>query len=86
MCIVRLLGYTTLSCGCLIVRYRDKATDEESIYVEAKGTRCFNPDHHRNGQLPTVRLERQDEGAARRLIYQTCSALLAHLQQAGDLG
>ena len=38
MSLVRLLGFTTLACGCVIGRYREVATSREVGYVEEKGT------------------------------------------------
>ena len=35
---VRLLGFRTLACGCVIGRYRELATSRELTYVEEKGT------------------------------------------------
>ena len=37
---VRLLGFTTLGCGCIVGRYRELATDRDVNYVEEKGDRC----------------------------------------------
>ena len=34
---VRLLGFTTLGCGCIIGRYRELATNRDVNYVEEKG-------------------------------------------------
>ena len=38
MSLVRLLGFRTLTCGCVIGRYRELATSRELTYVEEKGT------------------------------------------------
>ena len=35
---VRLLGFRTLACGCVIGQYRELATSRELKYVEEKGT------------------------------------------------
>lgn len=40
MSLVRLLGFTTLPCGCVIGRYREVATNREVVYVEEKGATC----------------------------------------------
>ena len=40
MSLVRLLGFTTLSCGCVVGRYRELATNREVSYVEEKGQTC----------------------------------------------
>ena len=45
---VRLLGFTTLACGCVIGRYRELATNREANYVEEKGHRCESHAHRRN--------------------------------------
>ena len=37
MSLVRLLGFRTLTCGCVIGRYRDLASGRELTYVEEKG-------------------------------------------------
>lgn len=46
--LVRLLGFTTLRCGCLVGRYREVATNREIAYVEEKGTACETHAHRRN--------------------------------------
>lgn len=48
MSLVRLLGFRTLSCGCVIGRYRELATSRELIYVEEKGSACDQYAHRRN--------------------------------------
>ncbi len=48
MSLVRLLGFRTLSCGCVIGRYRELATSREVSYVEEKGTQCELHGHRRN--------------------------------------
>jgi hypothetical protein len=48
MSLVRLLGFTTLGCGCVIGRYREIATSREVTYVEEKGKSCGNDGHRRN--------------------------------------
>jgi hypothetical protein len=48
MSLVRLLGFTTLSCGCVSGRYRDLSTERELIYIEEKGTSCGHAGHRRN--------------------------------------
>jgi hypothetical protein len=48
MSLVRLLGFRTLACGCVIGRYRDLATDREVTYVEEKGGACELHTHRRN--------------------------------------
>jgi len=54
---VRLLGFRTLSCGCVIGCYEELATSRELRYVEEKGAQCDNHAHRRNH---TVHTERRD--------------------------
>jgi hypothetical protein len=51
MSLVRLIGYTTLPCGCVTGKYREVATHREVTYVEEKGTVCVNHAHRRNHTL-----------------------------------
>jgi hypothetical protein len=53
MSLVRLLGFGTLSCGCLVGRYRELATSREISYVEEKGTTCEIHVHRRNHAIPS---------------------------------
>lgn len=55
MSLVRLLGFTTLSCGCVTGRYREVATNREVTYVEEKGTTCQHHAHRRNHTLTPAR-------------------------------
>jgi len=48
MSLVRLLGFRTLTCGCVIGRYRELATGREVTYVEEKGAGCDSHGHRRN--------------------------------------
>ena len=48
MSVVRLLGFATLACGCVVGRYREVATSREVAYVEEKGKACGTPGHRRN--------------------------------------
>ena len=48
MSLVRLLGFTTLGCGCVVGRYREVATSREVSYVEEKGKTCGSHGHRRN--------------------------------------
>jgi hypothetical protein len=61
MSLVRLLGFTTLSCGCVIGKYRELATSREVNYVEEKGKGCSSHGHRRNH---TVVNERYSTGAS----------------------
>ncbi|MGH9346336.1 MAG: hypothetical protein ACRD26_03625 [Vicinamibacterales bacterium] len=56
MSLVRLLGFRTLACGCVIGQYRELATSRELTYVEEKGVRCEMPGHRRNHTIHTERL------------------------------
>jgi len=51
MSLVRLLGFTTLNCGCVVGHYREVATSREVAYVEEKGTTCALHGHRRNHVL-----------------------------------
>ena len=55
MSLVRLLGFRTLTCGCVIGRYRELATSRELTYVEEKGSSCELYAHRRNH---TINVER----------------------------
>lgn len=55
MSLVRLLGFTTLGCGCVTGHYREVATNREVTYVEEKGTTCEHNAHRRNHTLSLAR-------------------------------
>ena len=55
MSLVRLLGFNTLGCGCVVGRYRDLATSREIAYVEEKGAECRQQGHRRNHTLAVAR-------------------------------
>ena len=63
MSLVRLLGFTTLACGCVTGRYREVATHREIVYVEEKGHTCTLVAHRQNHTL-TVRALRAERAAA----------------------
>lgn len=48
MSLVRLLGFRTLPCGCIVGSYREVATSREIRYVEEKGRGCPSHHHRRN--------------------------------------
>ena len=48
MSLVRLLGFRTLACGCVVGRYRELATSREVAYVEEKSSACDLAGHRRN--------------------------------------
>lgn len=56
MSLVRLLGYTTLVCGCVVGRYREVASSREVSYVEEKGLSCGSHAHRRNHTVITEKL------------------------------
>jgi hypothetical protein len=56
MSLVRLLGFTTLGCGCVVGRYREVATSREVTYVEEKGKSCGSHTHRRNHTIVSERL------------------------------
>jgi hypothetical protein len=56
MSLVRLLGFMTLDCGCVVGRYRDVATNREIVYVEEKGQACDAHGHRRNHVIMSERL------------------------------
>jgi hypothetical protein len=53
--LVRLLGFRTLTCGCVTGHYREVATNREVTYVEEKGTGCEHHAHRRNHTLAPAR-------------------------------
>jgi hypothetical protein len=55
MSLVRLLGFTTLTCGCVTGHYREIATNREVTYVEEKGSTCEHHTHRRNHTLTAAR-------------------------------
>jgi hypothetical protein len=56
MSLVRLLGFRTLTCGCVIGQYRELATSRELTYVEEKGAGCEMHAHRRNHTIAADRL------------------------------
>ena len=56
MSLVRLLGFRTLGCGCVIGRYREIATSREVTYVEEKGQACEMYGHRRNHTIAADRV------------------------------
>lgn len=55
MSLVRLIGFTTLGCGCVTGKYREVATHREVTYVEEKGVGCAHHGHRRNHTLASAR-------------------------------
>jgi len=56
MSLVRLLGFSTLACGCVVGRYRELASSREVTYVEEKGKSCGSHSHRRNHTVAAERL------------------------------
>jgi hypothetical protein len=54
--VVRLLGFTTLACGCVVGKYWEVATSREISYVEEKGKTCGSHTHRRNHTIAAERL------------------------------
>jgi len=55
MSLVRLLGFSTLACGCVVGRYREITTSRDVRYVEEKGKFCTAQAHRRNHTLAPER-------------------------------
>jgi hypothetical protein len=55
MSVVRLLGFSTLTCGCVVGRYRDVGSTREIVYVEEKGVSCGSHAHRRNHTISAER-------------------------------
>jgi hypothetical protein len=55
MSLVRLLGFRTLTCGCVIGKYRELATSRELTYIEEKGSACEMYGHRRNQTIAAER-------------------------------
>ena len=53
MSVVRLLGFATLNCGCVVGKYREVATSREVTYIEEKGSVCDTHQHRRNHTVPS---------------------------------
>lgn len=58
MGLVRLLGFATLNCGCVVGRYLELSGAREVVYVEEKGSDCTSGGHRRNHAIPRSRLPR----------------------------
>lgn len=58
MGLVRLLGFTTLECGCVVGRYLELSGGREVVYVEEQGTDCSTHGHRRNHAIPRARMPR----------------------------
>jgi glucose uptake protein GlcU len=58
MSLVRLLGFRTLTCGCISGRYWEIGASREVRYIEEKGAACANPAHQRNQPVSPDRVAR----------------------------
>ena len=56
MSLVRLLGFSTLECGCVVGRYLELSGPREVVYVEEKGVECAQGVHRRNHAIPRSRI------------------------------
>ncbi len=56
MSLVRLLGFTTMSCGCVSGRYHEVATEREITYIEEKGLSRGHTGHQRNQPVSANRV------------------------------
>lgn len=62
MSVVKLLGFGTMPCGCVIGRYRDVASTREVVYVEEKGPSCASASHRQNHTISAIRDGRPHDG------------------------
>ncbi len=65
MSLVRLVGFTTLACGCIVGKYREVATSRELSYIEEKGRTCRAHGHVRNHLVRDEGIRRAAGSAAR---------------------
>jgi hypothetical protein len=64
MSIVKLLGFETLTCGCVVGHYRDAGTISIVTYVEEKATTCGEASHRRNHAVMSRRRRASAPAAA----------------------
>lgn len=64
MSVVRLLGFATLECGCVVGRYQDVNANREVAYVEEKGPVCAAHLHRRNHTIAVSSTPRPFPAAA----------------------
>ena len=64
MSIVKLLGFETLTCGCVVGHYRDAGTISVVTYVEEKATTCGEASHRRNHAVMSRRRRASAPAAA----------------------
>ncbi|HVT46387.1 MAG TPA: hypothetical protein VHD57_01260 [Vicinamibacterales bacterium] len=63
MSVVRLIGFTTMSCGCVSGRYREVGSLRETTYIEEKGVGCAVAGHQRNQPVGAGRVAHGFESA-----------------------
>jgi len=56
MSLVRLLGFKTLTCGCVSGRYWEIGVNREVQYIEEKGATCAEVGHQRNQPVSAARV------------------------------
>lgn len=71
MSVVKLLGFGTMPCGCVVGRYRDVASTREVVYVEEKGPQCASASHRQNHTISALRDHRSPDA------YQGVAAMRA---------
>jgi hypothetical protein len=71
MSVVKLLGFGTLQCGCVVGRYRDLGSTREVVYVEEKGPHCQSASHRQNHTISALRDHRTPDA------YQAVAAMRA---------
>ena len=67
MSVVRLLGFATLDCGCVVGRYQDVHANREVAYVEEKGPVCAAHLHRRNHTIAIAPAARRFPASTRLL-------------------
>jgi hypothetical protein len=63
MSLVRLLGFTKLSCGCVSGHYREVGSHREITYIEEKGLGCPQTGHQRNQPVNANRVAHGFQGS-----------------------
>ena len=66
MSIVKLLGFETLGCGCVVGHYRDAGTIRVVTYVEEKSVTCADVSHRRNHAVMSRRRRTVSSGSSTR--------------------
>jgi hypothetical protein len=78
MSVVRFLGFSTLTCGCVVGRYRDVGSTREIVYVEEKGVGCESHAHRRN---QTVSQERERTARRAATVRKTLDSVTVDSQR-----